>query len=91
MPTHCCVLLCTKKDKQDKDTGKKISFFRFPDDLNLRKQWIHAIRRDVGKDFSIMQGTRVYSRHFKPEDFKKSLNGRISPKPGAVPSIFAWK
>ena len=38
-----------------------------------------------------MEGTRVCSRHFKPEDLKKSLNGRISPKPGAVPSIFAWK
>jgi len=34
---------------------------------------------------------RVCLRHFKPEDMKKSLNGRISPKPGAVPSIFAWK
>lgn len=91
MPTHCCVPLCTKKDKRDKDTGEKISFFRFPDDPSTRKQWIHAIRRDVGKDFSILEGTRVCSRHFKPDDLKKSLNGRISPKPGAVPSIFAWK
>lgn len=91
MPTHCCVPLCTKKDKRDKDTGEKISFFRFPDDPSTRKQWIHAIRRDVGKDFSILEGTRVCSRHFKPEDLKKSLNGRISPKPGSVPSIFEWK
>ena len=91
MPTHCCVPLCTKKDKRDKDTREKISFFRFPDDPSTRKQWIHAIRRDVGKDVSILEGTRVCSRHFKPEDLKKSLNGRISPKPEAVPSIFAWK
>ena len=91
MPTNCCVPLCTKKDKRDQDTGEKISFFRFPDDVNLRKQWLHAIRRDVGPNFSIKEGTRVCSRHFKPEDLKRSLNDKISPKPGAVPSIFAWK
>ena len=91
MPTHCCVPLCTKKDKRDRDTGKKISFFRFPDDVNLRKQWLHAIRRDVGPNFSTKEGTRVCSRHFKPEDLKRSLNHKVSLKPGAVPSIFAWK
>lgn len=91
MPTNCCVPLCTKKDKRDKETGEKISFFRFPEDEDLMKQWIHAIRRDVGPYFSVNEGTRVCSRHFKTEDLRKSLNGRVSPKPGAVPSIFAWK
>ena len=91
MPTHCCIPLCTKKDKRDQDTGEKISFFRFPDDVNLRKQWLHAIRRDVGPNFFIKEGTRVCSRHFKTEDLKRSLNNKVSPKPGAVPSIFAWK
>ena len=91
MPTNCCVPLCTKKDKRDKETGEKISFFRFPEDEDLMKQWIHAIRRDVGPYFSVNEGTRVCSRHFKAEDLRKSLNGRVSPRPGAVPSIFAWK
>ena len=91
MPTNCCVPLCTKKDKRDKDTGEKISFFRFPDDDALRKQWLHAIRRDVGPHFVIKEGTRVCSRHFKPEDLKRSLNNKVSYKPGAVPSVFAWK
>ena len=54
MLTNCCVLLCTKKDKRDKETGEKISL----------KQWIHAIRRDVGLYFSVNEGTRVCSRHF---------------------------
>jgi len=80
-----------KKDKRDKDMGEKISFFCFPDDPSTRKQWIHVVRRDVGKDFSILEGMRICLRHFKPEDLKKSLNGRISPKPGALPSIFKWK
>ena len=91
MPTNCCVPLCIKKDKRDKETGKKISFFRFPEDEDLMKQWTHAIRRDVGPYFSINEGTRVCSRHFKTEDLHKSLNGRVSPRPGAVLSIFVWK
>ena len=91
MPTNCCVPLCTKKDKRDKETGEKISFFRFPEEENLKKQWIHAIRRDVGPNFSINEGTRVCSRHFRGEDLQRSLSGKVSPRTGAVPSKFAWK
>ena len=91
MPTNCCVPLCTKKDKRDKETGEKISFFRFPEEENLKKQWIHAIRRDVGPNFSINEGTRVCSRHFRGDDLQRSLSGKVSPRTGAVPSKFAWK
>ena len=56
------------------------------------KQWIHAIRRDdVGPYFPVNEGTWVCSRHFKMEDLRKSLNGSVSPRPGTVLSIFAWK
>ena len=91
MPTNCCVLLCTKRDKRDKETGEKISFFHFPEEENLKKKWIHAIRRDVGLNFSINKGTRVCSRHFRGEDLQRSLSGKVSPRTGAVPSKFAWK
>ena len=77
MPTNCCVPLCTKKDKRDNQTGKKISFFRFAKEENLKKQWIHAIRRDVGPNFSINKGTRVCSRHFREEDLQRGLNGKV--------------
>ena len=90
MPTSCCVPLCTKKENRDENTGEKISFFRFPEDETLRKQWLHAIRRDVGPYFSITEGTRVCSKHFKPEDLRKTAQ-KTKPKPGTVPSIFAWK
>ena len=82
--------LCTRKDKRDEDTGEIIHFFRFPDDENTRKLWLHAIRRDVGPYFSITHGTRVCSRHFKSEDLRKTPN-KTFLRPGAVPSIFAWK
>ena len=90
MPTNCCVPLCTKKDKEDKVTGEMIHFFRFPDDENTRKLSVHAIRRDVGPYFSITHGTRVCSRHFNPEDLRRTPQ-KTKLKPGVVPSIFAWK
>lgn len=91
MPTNCCVLLCTKKDKRDNQMDKKISFFCFPKEENLKKQWIHVIRRDVGPNFSINNGTWVCSRHFREEDLQMGLSGKVSPRTGAVPSIFCMK
>ena len=91
MPTNCCVPLCTKKDKRDKETGEKISFFRFPEEENLKRQCIHAIRRDVGPNFLINDETRVCSRHFRGEDLHRSLSGKVSPRTRVVPSKFAWK
>ena len=90
MPSHCCVPECTQRGYQSNDGGK-VSFFNFPKALIKRKQWIHAIRRDEGKEFQINEKTKVCSLHFKSTDLKKSLNGRIHPLPDAVPSKFKWK
>ena len=54
MPSHCCVPECTQRGYQSNDGGK-FSFFNFPKALIKRKQWIHAIRRDEGKEFQINQ------------------------------------
>lgn len=89
MPTHCCVPDCTKKGYRD-DEGAKISFFIFPKDSSLRKRWIHAIRRDEGRNFSIKESTKVCSRHFRAYDFRKSLAGKTLLQPNAVPSVFSW-
>ena len=90
MPSHCCVPECTQRGYQSND-GEKVSFFNFTKALIKRKQWIHAIRRDEGKEFQINEKTKVCSLHFKSTDLKKSLNGRIHPLPDAVPSKFKWK
>ena len=91
MPTHCCVPLCTRKGYRDEETGEKVSYFKFPTEERLKKLWIYAIRRDEGKNFQVSKNTKVCSRHFKSDDLKKSLNGVVSLKNGAVPSVFAWK
>ena len=57
----------------------------------LKKLWIYAIWRDEGKHFQVSNNTKVCSRHFKSDNLKKSLNGVVSLKNGAVPSVFAWK
>lgn len=41
----------------------KISFHKFPEDEDLFRKLIVAIRRDVGKDFKVIDHTRVCSRH----------------------------
>lgn len=90
MPANCCVPKCTKKLYRT-ENGKKISYFKFPDDMNLKKRWLHAIRRDECKDFTVNQNTKICSRHFKPEDFVESIGGqRIYVREVVVPSRFSW-
>ena len=90
MPTHCCVPECTKKGCRD-ENGNKISYFKFPiDHPQLKRKWLHAIRRDEGKYFKVTEATKVCSRHFRPGDIKKTLAGKNELRAGVVPSLFAW-
>ena len=88
---YCCVPLCSQKGSTGPN-GEKVGFFSIPAEKDLREQWLHAIRRDTGKHFSVTEATKVCSLHFKKEEVKKSLGiGRFSYVDGAVPSFFAWK
>ena len=57
MPQNCCVPGCKKKVYEE--DGVKISFHKFPEDRELFRKWIVAIRRDVGKEFRVTDHTRV--------------------------------
>ena len=88
---YCCVPLCNQKGTTGPN-GEKVGFFSIPTDTSLRAQWLHAIRRDTGKHFTITDSTKVCSLHFKNEHLKKSLGiGRLSYVDGAVSSVFEWK
>lgn len=89
MPSYCCVPNCNQFGYAS-PSGKKVNFFNFPKAPLIRKQWIHAIRRDEGKDFVITERTKVCSLHFRPEDLRKTLNERIYVRDGGVPSKFDW-
>ncbi|XP_068734587.1 uncharacterized protein [Montipora capricornis] len=72
--------------------GKRVGFFNFPKDPNLRAQWLQKIRRDVGTKFKLTEITKVCSLHFRESEIKKGLGGKkISVDITAVPSKFAWR
>jgi len=81
--------LCTKRGRVG-PKGEQIGSFKFPDEEEMKKRWIHAIRRDVGRRFSFSVGSKMCSLHFKLSDISKGLGGRMSLKTSAVPLIFAW-
>ena len=77
MPTGCCVPQCNQQGFAT-PTGEVVSYVFFPSLLLRRKQWIHAIRREEGKNFKISPSTtKVCSLHFRPEDLRKFPSGRI--------------
>ncbi|XP_013875198.1 uncharacterized protein LOC106525482 [Austrofundulus limnaeus] len=78
----CCVPLCSVTSRYN----KVLSFFSFPANEELRRQWILAVRRE---NLTIKGHTRVCSRHFKPEDIGHGM-GRRRLKKGAVPALFEW-
>ncbi|KAL1441979.1 hypothetical protein MTO96_008127 [Rhipicephalus appendiculatus] len=45
MPAYCCVPLCKQYGYLD-SCGCKVSFHRFPNDPEMRKKWLVAIKRE---------------------------------------------
>ena len=64
---YCCVPLCSQKGTTG-PKGEKVGFFSIPTEKCFREQWLHAIRRDTGKHFSIIDSTKVCPLHFKEEE-----------------------
>ena len=63
----CCVPGCYNNSKKHK---RKFSFYNFPGDQNLRRQWLHNISR---KDFRPTTGHRVSRAHFESALLKMRL------------------
>lgn len=83
---HCCVPKCTSTSSKQ----PYLSFHSFPSDGEIKKQWIHAIRRDEGQYFTVLRGsTYVCSQHFAESDYSKAT-GRKRLKCGVIPSRFEW-
>ena len=86
---HCCVPQCTSDQREKKES--LILFHMLPKDKLLLKQWIHAIRRDVGLHFQLSRDTCMCSNHFTDDQYcqgQKVKGARL--KSGSVPCIFAW-
>ena len=74
---YCCVPLCDQKGSTGPN-GERVRFFSIPTEKHLREQWLHAIRRESGKHFSVTDSTKVCSLHFKDEHLKKSFGSGSS-------------
>ncbi|KYB24654.1 hypothetical protein TcasGA2_TC031713 [Tribolium castaneum] len=66
--------------------GNNISFHRFPQDMELKKKWVIALKR---KNFNPTTASRVCSKHFEKKDFVFQF-GKLILMTNAVPSIFAF-
>ena len=68
----------------------KVTYHNFPSESNRskRKQWIHAIRRDVGKHFKPGKWTKICSLHFKETDFYNFWGSYRTLKEDSIPSVF---
>ncbi|XP_076383492.1 THAP domain-containing protein 2-like isoform X2 [Megalopta genalis] len=77
-------LICCFKDcKEKQNSDEKISFHQFPNDPELRKQWIQAVQRE---NFKPSSQTKVCSKHFANDCFIQSgWSSRRTLKPDAVP------
>ena len=89
----CAAINCMKNSKS------KVSAFKFPDNLKLRKEWLIKLRRE---SFEPTKYSRVCADHFTPCSFKqnlavRSLLGpafkpqRLDLKDDAIPTIFNFK
>ncbi|GAB6029826.1 hypothetical protein CHUAL_014165 [Chamberlinius hualienensis] len=65
----CSVYGCNNNHRK-----KELTFFRFPKDENLMKQWIWACRR---KDQLNMKTARICSVHFQESDQYRSLQHEL--------------
>ncbi|CAL1299448.1 unnamed protein product [Larinioides sclopetarius] len=95
MPCKCSVSAC----RGNYDEANKVAVFSFPNDENLRAQWLRAIPR---KDFKVTKNSKVCEKHFKDGEvlrlstfyIEKTGETISAPmkrpklKQNAVPSIF---
>ena len=83
MVYYCAVALCTNSSKNRPD----LSFHTFPKDAKRRRVWKIFCRR-ADKEFKISRHSSVCKEHFKEDDFRKTLTGRVELKNTVKPSIF---
>ena len=89
MPSFSFVPNCNQKGYST-SSAEKVSFFNFPKETLIRKQWIP---RDSSRRRQGLRDNRAYESlftTFQSEDLRKTINGRIYIKEGGVPSKFDW-
>lgn len=70
----CSVAACKSYYAKALREGERISFFTFPKDPQLQKEWK---RRCYRKDKWNVSNKRICSNHFKQNDFEDEMEARI--------------
>lgn len=71
---RCAVGICNNQSQKE----PKISFFRFPKDKKLQKEWI---RRCFRKDTFNPGTSRICKVHFSDNDFQTDLKAKLMNLP----------
>ena len=71
---NCCVPLCNQRGTVDAN-GKRVGFFNFPKDPNLRAQWLQKIQR-VGTKFKLTVQTFAHCIFVKAKSTTALEEGR---------------
>lgn len=77
---RCAIAICTNYNSRRND----LSFFRFPKDPLIRKEWILKSKR---ADKFNVDVARVCSDHFEKRDFARELTGNFSKRRLVSPTI----
>ncbi|XP_037794729.1 uncharacterized protein LOC119590058 isoform X2 [Penaeus monodon] len=87
MPS-CSAFACTNRtgSKKSESTSKKITFHKFPKDLQRRQEWIQNLCRE---NYNPSCHATVCSQHFEDSCFDKT-GQTVRLKQDAVPTIFAF-
>lgn len=81
MVVSCSAYGCTVRFQK----GKNIKFHRFPTDLNMKKKWLIAMKRN---NFQPSKVAVICSNHFKESDYEINVQGNKILKKDAVPTVF---
>lgn len=78
--------------KDGQRVSSNISFFCFPDDKSVKKNWCNLIKRRENQDgFKITKSTRVCEKHFLPEYIYRPPGGtKKRLLDGAKPVLHSW-
>lgn len=72
--TICSVAICKSNAEHAKKSGEKISFYKFPTDIKIRKEWI---RKCYKKGKFNPDNKRICSKHFTINDYEDELKSRL--------------
>ncbi|XP_065667210.1 THAP domain-containing protein 2-like [Hydra vulgaris] len=85
MPS-CCVIGCTNRTGSKNNLNEKVSFHKFPKDIEKKKKWIHNIGQE---NYIASSNVTLCSEHFEKSCFDKTgQTNRL--RQNSEPTVFTF-